>query len=77
MVWLPIGYTPELFEDHAAKITKSMKENNRSQEDKDNFQYALDIDVYFSEDAESSWARMKEAVKVSLFKPEVLRSFMA
>ena len=71
--WLPIGYTPELFEDHAAKITKSMKENNRSQEDKDNFQYALDIDVYFSEDAESSWARMKEAVKVSLFKPEVLR----
>ena len=35
--------------------------------------YALDIDVYFSEDAEASWARMKEAVKVSLFKPEILR----
>jgi phthiodiolone/phenolphthiodiolone dimycocerosates ketoreductase len=71
--WLPIGYTPELFEDHAAQITKSMNENNRTQEAKDSFQYALDIDVYFSEDAESSWAKMKEAVKVSLFKPEVLR----
>ena len=34
---------------------------------------ALDIDVYFSDDAEESWARMKEAVKVSLFKPEILR----
>ena len=34
----------------------------------------LDIDVYFSEDAEESWAKMKEAVKVSLFKPEVLES---
>ena len=71
--WLPIGYTPELFEDHAAQITKSMNENNRTQEEKDNFEYALDIDVYFSEDAEESWAKMKEAVKVSLFKPEVLR----
>ena len=71
--WLPIGYTPELFEDHAAQITKSMNENNRTQEAKDSFEYALDIDVYFSEDAESSWAKIKEAVKVSLFKPEVLR----
>ena len=25
-----------------------------------NFEMALDIDVYFSEDAEASWARMKE-----------------
>ena len=71
--WLPIGYTPELFEDHAAQIKKSMDENNRTQEEKDNFQFALDIDVYFSEDAEASWAKMKEAVKVSLFKPEILR----
>ncbi|WOV92848.1 MAG: LLM class flavin-dependent oxidoreductase [Candidatus Nitrosoabyssus spongiisocia] len=71
--WLPIGYTPELFEDHANKIKESMDSNNRSQEEKDNFQYALDIDVYFSEDAEESWAKMKEAIKVSLFKPEVLR----
>jgi hypothetical protein len=34
---------------------------------------ALDIDVYFSDDAEVSWTKMKEAVKVSLFKPEILR----
>ena len=71
--WLPIGYTPELFEDHAATIKKSMQENGRTKEEQENFQYALDIDVYFSEDAEESWAKMKEAVKVSLFKPEVLR----
>jgi len=71
--WLPIGYTPELFEDHAAQIKKSMDENNRTQKDKEEFQYALDVDIYFSEDAEESWARMKEAVKVSLFKPEILR----
>jgi phthiodiolone/phenolphthiodiolone dimycocerosates ketoreductase len=69
----PKRFTPELFKDHAAQIRKSMDENNRTQEDKDNFQFALDIDVYFSEDAEASWARMKEAVKVSLFKPEILR----
>ena len=71
--WLPIGYTPELFEDHAKQIKKSMDENGRTDIEKDNFQFALDIDVYFSEDAEESWAKMKEAVKVSLFKPEVLR----
>lgn len=68
--WIPIGYTPELFEDHAKIIKKSMKENGREDVD---FSFALDIDVYFSEDAEESWAKMKEAVKVSLFKPEVLR----
>ncbi len=71
--WLPIGYTPELFADHKAQIEKSMDKNDRTQEEKDNFQFALDIDVYFSEDAEQSWAKMKEAVKVSLFKPEILR----
>ena len=71
--WLPIGYTPELFEDHRKQIEVSMDANNRTQEDKDNFQMALDIDVYFSDDAEASWAKMKEAVKVSLFKPEILR----
>ena len=68
--WIPIGYTPELFEDHAAIIKKSMQENGR---DANEFNFALDIDVYFSDDAEESWAKMKEAVKVSLFKPEVLR----
>ncbi len=71
--WLQIGYTPELFEDHAKQIQTSMNTHNRTQKEKDTFQYALDIDVYFSEDAEESWAKMKEAVKVSLFKPEVLR----
>ena len=71
--WLPIGYTPELFEDHRKQIQNSMDKHNRTQEEKDNFQMALDVDVYFSEDAEESWAKMKEAVKVSLFKPEVLR----
>ena len=71
--WLPIGYTPELFEDHRKQIEVSMDANNRTQEDKDNFQMALDIDVYFSDNAEVSWTKMKEAVKVSLFKPEILR----
>ena len=61
--WLPIGYTPELFEDHAAQIKVSMDENNRTQEEKDNFQYALDIDVYFSEDAEASWAKNERGSK--------------
>jgi len=51
-----------LFEDHKKQIETSMSENNRTQEEKDNFQMALDIDVYFSDDAEESWARMKEAV---------------
>jgi len=68
--WLPIGYTPELFEDHARVIKGSMEENGR---DGEGFQFALDIDVYFSDDAEASWAKMKEAIKVSLFKPEILR----
>jgi phthiodiolone/phenolphthiodiolone dimycocerosates ketoreductase len=71
--WLPIGYTPVLFEDHRKQIEAAMDKHNRTQEEKDNFQFALDIDVYFSEDAEESWAKMKEAVKVSLFKPEILR----
>lgn len=71
--WLPIGYTPELFEDHRAQIEASMEKYNRPTEERERFEWALDIDVYFSDDAEMSWAKMKEAVKVSLFKPEVLR----
>ena len=71
--WLPIGYTPELFADHKGQIDVSMEKYGRPQEVRRDFEYALDIDVYFSEDAEASWARMKEAVKVSLFKPEILR----
>lgn len=71
--WLPIGYTPELFSDHKAQIDASMEKHGRPQEVRRDFEYALDIDVYFSDDAEASWAKMKEAVKVSLFKPEILR----
>ena len=71
--WLPIGYTPELFADHRKQIESAMDKYGRTQEEKDNFEMALDIDVYFSDDAEESWAKMKEAVKVSLFKPEILR----
>ena len=71
--WLPIGYTPELFEDHKEQIINSMNENGRTEEEKEDFQMALDIDVYFSDDGEASWAKMKEAVKVSLFKEEILR----
>ena len=36
--WLPIGYTPELFEDHRKQIEVSMDKYGRSQEDKDNFE---------------------------------------
>ena len=68
--WIPIGYTPELYAEHAKAIKASMKENGRTDE---NFNYAVDIDVYFSDDAETAWAKMKNAVKVSLFKPEVLK----
>ena len=71
--WLPIGYTPELFADHKGQIDASMEKHGRTPEARRSFEYALDVDVYFSDDAEASWAKMKEAVKVSLFKPEVLR----
>lgn len=70
--WIPIGYTPELYKEHASVIKESMKKNGRDPE-KDDFEFAVDIDVYFAEDAETAWAKMKNAVKVSLFKPEVLR----
>ena len=50
-----------------------MNKNERTEEDKQEFQMAMDIDVYFADDKESSWAKMKEAIKVSLFKPEILR----
>jgi phthiodiolone/phenolphthiodiolone dimycocerosates ketoreductase len=68
--WIPIGYTPELFEVHAKAIKDSMKENGRDRKD---FQYGVDIDVYFADDAEEAWVKMKNAVKVSLFKPEILK----
>jgi len=68
--WIRIGYTPELYEAHATTIKDSMKKYGRDGKD---FQFGVDIDVYFSDDAEEAWAKMKNAVKVSLFKPEVLK----
>lgn len=68
--WIPIGYTPELYGVHAKVIKEAIKENGREKTD---FQFGVDIDVYFSDDAEEAWAKMKNAVKVSLFKPEVLK----
>ena len=52
-----------LFADHKAQIEKSMDENNRTQEEKDNFQFALDIDVYFSEDAEAILGKNERSSK--------------
>ena len=34
---------------------------------------ANDVDVYFTEDGEEAWNKMKNAVKVSLYKPELLK----
>ncbi len=68
--WIPIGYTPELFENHANVIREHAKKANRNLE---NFQFANDVDIYFSDDPEQSWEKMKNSVKVSLYKPELLR----
>jgi phthiodiolone/phenolphthiodiolone dimycocerosates ketoreductase len=68
--WIPIGYTPELFKNHANVIRERAKENGR---DLNDFQFANDVDVYFTEDGEEAWNKMKNAVKVSLYKPELLK----
>jgi phthiodiolone/phenolphthiodiolone dimycocerosates ketoreductase len=68
--WIPIGYTPELFKHHASVIIEKAKEHERSLED---FQFANDVDIYFTEDGEEAWNKMKNAVKVSLYKPELLK----
>ena len=68
--WIPIGYTPELFKFHSNVI----KENaNRIGRDISNFEFANDVDVYLTEDGEGAWEKMKNAVKVSLYKPELLK----
>jgi phthiodiolone/phenolphthiodiolone dimycocerosates ketoreductase len=36
------------------------------------FQFANDVDIYFTDDGEEAWNKMKNAVKVSLYKPELL-----
>jgi len=68
--WLPIAYTPELYEQHAKVITDAAKEARR---DPDKLELGLDIDVYFAEDAEDAWAKLKNPLKVSLYKPEILK----
>ncbi|HVD21061.1 MAG TPA: LLM class flavin-dependent oxidoreductase, partial [Nitrososphaera sp.] len=68
--WIPIGYTPELFAHHANVIRDHAKKRDR---DLTSFQFANDVDIYFTEDGEEAWNKMKNAVKVSLFKPELLK----
>jgi phthiodiolone/phenolphthiodiolone dimycocerosates ketoreductase len=68
--WIPIGYTPELFTYHANVIRDHAKKRER---DLTNFQFANDVDVYFTDDGEEAWNKMKNAVKVSLYKPELLK----
>ncbi len=68
--WIPIGYTPELFSYHANIIRDQAKKRDR---DLTNFQFANDVDVYFTDDGEEAWNKMKNAVKVSLYKPELLK----
>ena len=68
--WIPIGYTPELFKAHANVIKDHAKRLGRDLSD---FQFANDVDIYFSEDGEEAWNKMKNAVKVSLYKPELLK----
>jgi phthiodiolone/phenolphthiodiolone dimycocerosates ketoreductase len=68
--WIPIGYTPELFRHHANLIKQTAKNMGR---DISGFQFANDVDVYFTDDGEEAWNKMKNAVKVSLYKPELLK----
>jgi len=68
--WIPIGYTPELFKNHANVIRDRAKEMGR---DLNGFQFANDVDIYFTDDGEEAWNKMKNAVKVSLYKPELLK----
>jgi phthiodiolone/phenolphthiodiolone dimycocerosates ketoreductase len=68
--WIPIGYTPELFSYHANLIKEHAQKYGR---DLSTFQFANDVDVYFTDDGEEAWNKMKNAVKVSLYKPELLK----
>lgn len=68
--WLPISYTPELYEHHAKVITDAAKEVGR---DPEKLELGLDIDVYFSDNAEEAFTKLKNSLKVSLYKPEILK----
>ena len=50
--WILIGYTPELFKHHASVIIEKAKEHERTLDD---FQFANDVDIYFTEDGEEAW----------------------
>src|SRR6266516_2380147 len=56
--WIPIGYTPELFQRHADVIRENAKKIGR---DLSNFQFANDVDIYFTDDGEEAWNKMKNA----------------
>jgi phthiodiolone/phenolphthiodiolone dimycocerosates ketoreductase len=68
--WIPIGYTPELYKHHARVIAEKAQKLDRNLTD---FQFANDVDIYFTDDGEEAWNKMKNAVKVSLYKPELLK----
>jgi phthiodiolone/phenolphthiodiolone dimycocerosates ketoreductase len=68
--WIPIGYTPGLFKHHSDVIKQNAHKIGR---DLTGFQFANDVDVYFTDDGEEAWNKMKNAVKVSLYKPELLK----
>ncbi|MBA3750702.1 MAG: LLM class flavin-dependent oxidoreductase [Nitrosopumilus sp.] len=68
--WIPIGYTPDLFKHHSNVIKDNAKRIDR---DISNFEFANDVDVYLTDDGEGAWEKMKNAVKVSLYKPELLK----
>ncbi len=68
--WIPIAYTPELYEYHAKIITDKAKEFGR---DPDKIELGLDMDVYLTQDTEEAWLKLKNPVKVSLYKPELLK----
>ncbi|MEM3124717.1 MAG: LLM class flavin-dependent oxidoreductase, partial [Candidatus Nitrosocaldus sp.] len=67
--WLPIAYTPELYEHHSRIIAEKAKASGRE----DVVERCLDFDVYFTDDPEEAWLKLRSAVKVSLYKPELLK----
>ena len=59
-----------MFRHHAKFISEKAQNLGR---DFSNFQFANDVDIYFTDDGEEAWSKMKNAVKVSLYKPELLK----
>jgi phthiodiolone/phenolphthiodiolone dimycocerosates ketoreductase len=67
--WIPIGYTPELFKNYANVIRDHAKQLGR---DISNFEFANEIDICFTNNSELDWEKMKDPVKLSMCKPELL-----